>query len=647
MSEAVAAPTPSRIKRNSACTSCRDAKLGSRVMRLTALLARDRFGAILAISQACDASVAANWDWNVSWIERTRDKIDELVQEIRTIKQTVGSSHHPPATAPFPNDVPLPPPVVTSPAAIGASLSDKSTASVLPATTTPATTLVDDVPTEPSLPRALGSQPFSGEDIDYYFKMYFEHFHPYMPIVRHRDPNKCYESGPVLFWTIILVACRRYAKNAQVLPFLVDAMRRELFSVLSSLPINMQTINAMVLVCTWAFPDVRFVNDPTCMFTGVIMNASLLLGLQAGKGSNPAFIFGGFQGNFTNEEAHYTWAGYNIVAQRAAHYMGLPSLGSLFNQTVQNVIDGRTPFRVPSSFRVLLDCQKFAHRVSKTISAYLEESEGVSSYIVQQLEDDFANTRGLICSERADDMDKLNALLVQLEIQTYYLTPLPGYNPESLKRNILRAYTTSQAVLRDALSLDERVGYLKHMPHFALRSLLSAMCIIYKVFRSSYKETLDKQAAERSAANCMEVCRRSVVQEGDLGARLAMLFESFWSVAQTTAVWHVEPTVTAGTLRMGAGVCFDCLKLWKGDMETMRPRTAQPPNAEGGGGGPGGGDNVGNVLPGAGTTGPATLGAGSVAAPGPDPLANIDWSFMDEFDWNFEPNLLAPMGLGS
>lgn len=137
-----------------------------------------------------------------------------------------------------------------------------------------------------------------------------------MPIVRHRDPNKCYESGPVLFWTIILVSCRRYAKNPQVLSFLVNAMRRELFSVLSSLPINMHTINAMILVCTWVFPDVRFVNDPTCMFTGVIMNAALLLGIHAGKGSNPAYSFGGFQGNFTDEEAHYTWAGYNIVTQR-------------------------------------------------------------------------------------------------------------------------------------------------------------------------------------------------------------------------------------------------------------------------------------------------------------------------------------------
>ncbi|KAK7940838.1 c6 zinc finger domain containing protein [Apiospora aurea] len=613
MSDAVAAPTPtptlSRIKRNSACTSCRDAKVRCNPSNQPSQQC-----------QRCDKLGLECVDRTHKRVSR-RNKIDELVQEIRTIKQTVGSSQNPTGgivAAPFPRDPPLPQPVTNSPDAIRASTTDKSAPSGPSFTETPATTLVGDVPIEPSLPRALGSQPFSGEDIDYYFKMYFEHFHPYMPIVRHRDPNKCYESGPVLFWTILLVACRRYAKNPQVLPFLVDAMRRELFSVLSSLPTNMHTINAMILVCTWVFPDVRF---------------------------------GGFQGNFTDEEAHYTWAGYNIVTQRSSHYMDIPPLGSLFNQTVQTVIEGRTPFYVPSSFRVLLECQKFAHRLSKTMAACLEESEGVSSYIVQQLEDDYDNIRGLICSERADDMDKFNALLVQLEIQTYYLIPLPGYNPEALKRNILKAYTTSQAVLRDALSLDDQHGYLKHMPHFAFRSLLSAMCIIYKVSRSSYREILDQQGAERSAANCMEVCRRSVIQEGDLGARLTMLFESFWSVAQSTAVWHGEPTVTVGTQRMGAGVCFDCLKLWKSDMNTMRPKAA----ADGGGGGIGNNNNNsssssnGDAALGAtaATGSAAALGTGIVTAPGgPDPLANIDWSFMDEFDWNFEPNLLVPVGLG-
>jgi transcriptional regulatory protein LEU3 len=90
-----------------------------------------------------------------------------------------------------------------------------------------------------------------------------------------------------------------------------------------------------------------------------------------------------------------------ILAARVSAYMGLPPVGGLFNHTVQNVIDGNTPFQVPSSFRVLLECQKYANRVSKTMAACLEETRGVSSHVVRQLDDEFDNIRGLICSERA------------------------------------------------------------------------------------------------------------------------------------------------------------------------------------------------------------------------------------------------------
>lgn len=137
-----------------------------------------------------------------------------------------------------------------------------------------------------------------------------------MPIVRHRDPNKCYENGSLLFWAIILVACRRYARDPAILPFLMDAVRREIFTAISSLPLSIHSINALILVCTWSFSDVRFINDPGSMFAGVAMNAALLLGIHTGKGSNREFSFGVFQNNFTDEEAAFTWAGYNITTQR-------------------------------------------------------------------------------------------------------------------------------------------------------------------------------------------------------------------------------------------------------------------------------------------------------------------------------------------
>ncbi|KAK6081981.1 hypothetical protein SCUP515_02760 [Seiridium cupressi] len=538
------------------------------------------------------------------------------VQEIQSIKQSVGDRPIPQqpnliSSTPF-KDPAIPRLGMPSPGLSRPSISTSSNHPTVSTTQTPGPTFAIETNVEPSLPRALGNQPFSGEDIDYYFQKYFENFHPYMPIVRHRDPNKLYESGSVLFWTIVMVACRRYARNSTVFPFLMDAVRSELFLVISKLPLSIHSINALILVSTWVFTDVRFLNDPTSIFSGVTMNAAQLLGIHSGKGSHPEYSVGMFQNNFSDEEAHFTWAGYCITSQRMAEYRGLPPVGSVFNQSVQNVIDGNTPFHVPGSFRVLLECQKFANRVSSTMTACLDETRGVSSHVVRHLEDEFDHIRGLICSERADDLDRWNALLVQLEIQTYYLIPLPGYNPESLKRNVLRAYTTARTVVQVALELERSHSFLKHMPHFYFRSLISANCIIYKVLRSSYMDFLDRTQTEQTAIDVIEACRQSVVTEGDLPTRLATLLESIWNWNQL-ARWHEEP-ISVFTHRLGASVIFDCLKRWKNDMDS-RPKS-QPPAAVGG-------------------ETPATLLV-------PDPMASIDWSFMDDFDWNMEPTLLGP-----
>ena len=137
-----------------------------------------------------------------------------------------------------------------------------------------------------------------------------------MPIVRHRDPNKCYDLCPFLFWVIIFVAARRYAREDTALSFLLDAMKKETSTAISTFPLTLHHVNALVLLCTWCFPDVRFVTDRTSLFSGIAMNACLLLGIHLGQGRHKEHTVGQFPNEFTDEEATFTWAGYNIVSQR-------------------------------------------------------------------------------------------------------------------------------------------------------------------------------------------------------------------------------------------------------------------------------------------------------------------------------------------
>ncbi len=145
---------------------------------------------------------------------------------------------------------------------------------------------------------------------------YFQHFHPYLPIIRQRDPNKCYDACPLLFWTIVFIASRRYARGVSTFSFMLEAIKKEMFSAISIFPLSLQHINAFILICTWSFPDSRFIRDPTCLFSSAAMNGILLSGVHQGKWRHTEFNLGQVQNEFSDEEATFTWASYNIVSQR-------------------------------------------------------------------------------------------------------------------------------------------------------------------------------------------------------------------------------------------------------------------------------------------------------------------------------------------
>jgi transcriptional regulatory protein LEU3 len=126
-----------------------------------------------------------------------------------------------------------------------------------------------------------------------------------------------YKLGPLLFWTIITVSCRRYAKDDNVFNFLVENLPKELWSVISVIPYNLATVNALLINCAWPLPTIRFLNDPSQTYIGICTNACLVMGLHTGRGGHKEFAIGPWrQFDVSDEEARYTWAGYNILVQR-------------------------------------------------------------------------------------------------------------------------------------------------------------------------------------------------------------------------------------------------------------------------------------------------------------------------------------------
>ncbi|KAF2965304.1 hypothetical protein GQX73_g8263 [Xylaria multiplex] len=206
--------------------------------------------------------------------------------------------------------------------------------------------------------------------------------------------------------------------------------------------------------------------------------------------------------------------------------------------------------------------------------------------------------------------------------------PAPGHNPESLKQHILRAYHTASSAIRNAQELDRKIGFLSHITHPQMRSLLTASCVIFKLLRSSYMQFLDRKSIEAIAMDTVSICERMSVMEGDLSMRLNTLLKTFLELYNSSTLatsWqNEEPTATNFPHRLGAGVTFDCFIRWKSDgaikrgLHQQQQQTPNHPND-------GAGEEADSFLPSA----------------VPDSLA-IDWSFMDDFEWTWTPPGLAP-----
>lgn len=425
-----------RIKRNTACVSCRDSKV--------------KCNSSAVPGQPCQRCTKLKLSCVVDKSHKRvskRSKFEELVQEVQSIKQAVGPRTPSAVAQQGQQQLPLPPipvqhglqqqpppppppsqqqqqlspaldhgriysavpfPTSTTPLASISSFS----APVPPRPSIPETPSVagmtpggqiptpsSTAPGRPSQPRALKSRVFASQDIDFYFEKYFEYCHPYLPIVRIREPDAIYNSGPLLFWVIMVTACRRTSHDGGVFDFLVDAVKSEVWEAVSDPPMPLATINALLILSAWPLPTIRFMKDPSPIYASMLMNSCYLLGIHTGRGDIPAVTYPAYRLSVSNEEALYTWVGYNIISQRISTYSGTPSTGQFFNSTIENILARTCPIPIPMYFHVLLESASFLHRLSRTMAACLEEGRGVAHHVVDHLVEDYSKIQRLLSAD--------------------------------------------------------------------------------------------------------------------------------------------------------------------------------------------------------------------------------------------------------
>jgi hypothetical protein len=113
---------------------------------------------------------------------------------------------------------------------------------------------------------------------------FIKHQYYHLPILNTRTPISIMQKNtPLLFWTIIAISCRYHHDYCHLLPPLKDPYHELLGKALTTSPMSLCTIQALLYLCYWPFPCRKQPQDPSWNYCGTAINAAICQGLDSPK----------------------------------------------------------------------------------------------------------------------------------------------------------------------------------------------------------------------------------------------------------------------------------------------------------------------------------------------------------------------------
>ena len=176
-------------------------------------------------------------------------------------------------------------------------------------------------------PRTLGKVTLSEEEVSQLFSMFFNSYHQFLPILSPETLySEYYKMHPLLHWTVLAIASRRYDQKPGLLIELQRPLEEMLWTTLSGIPQTYHVCKALALLCTWPLPNSSTSGEPTMMLSGCMFQLAMQYGLHR---PSHAQDFSRFRIELREEEVTdrlQTWAVVNMIAQNVATGQGQPPL---------------------------------------------------------------------------------------------------------------------------------------------------------------------------------------------------------------------------------------------------------------------------------------------------------------------------------
>ncbi|KAI1343534.1 hypothetical protein F5Y15DRAFT_405904 [Xylariaceae sp. FL0016] len=390
------------------------------------------------------------------------------------------------------------------------------------------------------------------------FGIFASHFHPRLPILGPISAETIYHSSNFLFWSIISVV----ASNTTIpsSPSLFERIKTPFQDMVSKetlrAPLPLETIQALLILCTWPLPVQAQHDDPGWICCGIAVNSALYLGLHRPNAAPSRRAIDVQHG--TPQSRAMTWLGCFHVASNLSMHLGLPSpISSPSDLAVLTTFLSEHP--VPRDFASEIRLQI----VSTSFTSILSHSsnDGIADASMLQLLDQQLASLSAEFPDQWSQMLEYNTLIAKAYIYTLLLfNGVPSATRDILLRQILSASTRTIELAHARFSEPTPGARCLFEPQFAralprsyFRGLAFATAYLLR-----YSSVMNKVMAEQqqiAASHVMlshRILKQYSVSAEDEYVCVASLFEKLCQHAPvTSSVQHaVGSTARYQSLRV-------------------------------------------------------------------------------------------------
>ncbi|KAF4982001.1 hypothetical protein FDECE_17589 [Fusarium decemcellulare] len=383
------------------------------------------------------------------------------------------------------------------------------------------------------------------ENVNNLFNEFFAFYHPFLPFLNPQQaPDLYFQQHPLLFWTIVSVAARRFSPPnvPDLLSNLSGPLTRFLWSTIGEVPSNYYVVKAMCLLCTWPLPTSTTSSDPTHILCGVMMKTATGIGLHR---PNHIQDFSRVSVELNKEQLSdrvTTWAVCNIVAQSVGTGYGQPA-STLYDWTLALRPGDDSAFQLSRELEARLQIERFCDKVSKEMYSNASDPRGVAgdehrAMLMRVYRRDYAELHASILSQELGPIINLHLRAAALHMRLagfFDSSKTPGYMDD-----LMGLWRATTSFLDDLLDIDkvtnprETIGgtVLLHCSNYVGQMMVAAGFALLKLMRSFFSKTIDFQRGRNLFHQTIRAIRATSVVNNDLQWRLAELMVQMWNGAR-------------------------------------------------------------------------------------------------------------------